>query len=90
VEGGLILDVVVGEHAAVLELLSSEEEALLLRGNALPILGFCLDVVDRFEGLNLHRAMVSAVGFLTRNCITSQCGAQGGRKILSGLGGRLL
>lgn len=35
VEGRLLLDVVVGEGAAVLELLAGEDETLLVRGNAL-------------------------------------------------------
>ena len=35
VEGRLLLDVVVGKSAAVLELLSGEDETLLVRGNAL-------------------------------------------------------
>ena len=34
VEGGLLLDVVVRESAAVLELLASEDQALLVRGDA--------------------------------------------------------
>ena len=33
VEGGLLLDVVVGQRAAVLQLLASEDEALLVRGD---------------------------------------------------------
>jgi hypothetical protein len=35
VQGRLLLDVVVGEGAAVLELLAGEDETLLVRGNAL-------------------------------------------------------
>ena len=35
VESGLLLDVVVGEGAAILELLAGEDETLLVRGNAL-------------------------------------------------------
>jgi hypothetical protein len=35
VESRLLLDVVVGESAAVLELLSGEDQTLLVRGNAL-------------------------------------------------------
>jgi hypothetical protein len=35
VESGLLLDVVVGEGAAVLKLLSGEDQTLLVRGNAL-------------------------------------------------------
>ena len=33
-ERGLLLDVVVGERAAILELLSSEDQTLLIGGNA--------------------------------------------------------
>ena len=33
-EGGLLLDVVVGESAAILELLAGEDETLLVGGNA--------------------------------------------------------
>jgi hypothetical protein len=35
VEGGLLLDVVVRKSATVLELLSGEDQTLLVRGNAL-------------------------------------------------------
>jgi hypothetical protein len=35
VEGGLLLDVVVGESTAILELLAGEDQTLLVRGNAL-------------------------------------------------------
>jgi hypothetical protein len=35
VEGGLLLDVVVRKSAAILELLSGEDQTLLVRGNAL-------------------------------------------------------
>jgi len=45
VEGGLLLDVVVGQSAAILELLSGEDQALLVRGNALLVLDLGLDVV---------------------------------------------
>jgi hypothetical protein len=34
VEGGLLLDVVVREGAAILELLAREDQALLVRGDA--------------------------------------------------------
>ena len=47
VEGRLILDVVVGEGAAVLEMLAREDEALLVRGDALPFPNLLLDHVDR-------------------------------------------
>ena len=51
-------DVVVREGVAVLKLLAPEDQALLVRGGALPVLDLGLDVVDRvrwldFEGDNL-------------------------------------
>jgi hypothetical protein len=53
VKGGLLLDVVVGEGATVLKLLASENQALLIGGDALLILDLRLDVVDGIRGLNL-------------------------------------
>jgi hypothetical protein len=55
VKGGLFLDVVVGERAAVLELLSGEDETLLVRGNAFLVLNLCLDILDGVGRLNLER-----------------------------------
>eukprot|EP00218_Dolichomastix_sp_CCMP3274_P014409 CAMPEP_0170142694 /NCGR_PEP_ID=MMETSP0033_2-20121228/7901_1 /TAXON_ID=195969 /ORGANISM="Dolichomastix tenuilepis, Strain CCMP3274" /LENGTH=118 /DNA_ID=CAMNT_0010379043 /DNA_START=65 /DNA_END=418 /DNA_ORIENTATION=- len=46
VERALLLDVVVGERPAVLELLTREDEALLVRGDALLVLDLRLHVVD--------------------------------------------
>tara|TARA_X000001036_G_scaffold263511_4_gene244983 strand:+ start:17409 stop:17618 length:210 start_codon:yes stop_codon:yes gene_type:complete len=46
VEGGLLLDVVLGEGAPVLKLLASKDEALLIWRNALLVLDLGLDVVD--------------------------------------------
>jgi hypothetical protein len=54
VEGGLLLDVVVRESAAVLELLASEDQALLVRGDALLVLDLGLDVVDGVGRLDLE------------------------------------
>jgi len=45
VECRLLLDVVVGKGAAILELLSGEDQTLLVRGNALLVLDLGLDVV---------------------------------------------
>ena len=53
-EGRLLLDVVVREGAAVLELLAGENEALLVRRNALLVLDLRLDVVDRVRRLDLE------------------------------------
>jgi len=46
VKGGLLLDVVVRQGAAILKLLTSEDQALLVRGNALLVLDLSLHVVD--------------------------------------------
>jgi hypothetical protein len=46
VEGGLLLDVVVGEGSTVLELLSSEDKALLIWGDTFLILDLGLDVLN--------------------------------------------
>ena len=53
VESGFLLDVVVTEGSAVLELLSSEDESLLIRGNSLPVLDFLLHVVNGVRGLDI-------------------------------------
>jgi len=53
VEGRLLLDVVVAQGAAILELLTSEDQSLLVRGNALLVLDLGLDVVDGVGRLHL-------------------------------------
>jgi len=50
-EGGLLLDVVVGEGSTVFELLSSEDESLLIRW-------------DTFLVLNLGLYILNSVGWL--------------------------
>ncbi len=52
-EGGFLLDVVVGEGSAVLELLSSEDESLLIRWNSFLILDLGLDILDSISWLDL-------------------------------------
>jgi hypothetical protein len=54
VEGRLLLDVVVRKGSAVLELLTSKDESLLVRGDALLVLDLGLDVVDGVRRLNLE------------------------------------
>ena len=51
-QSALLLDVVVGESAAVLQLLASEDEALLVGGDALLVLDLGLDSVDGVGGLD--------------------------------------
>ena len=53
-QGRLLLNVVVSEGAAILELLAGKDEALLVRGDALLVLDLGLDVVDGIRGLNLE------------------------------------
>src|ERR1700733_5921714 len=53
VEGGLFLDVVVTECSAVFELLSGEDESLLIRGNALLVLDLGFDVFNGVTGLDI-------------------------------------
>ena len=55
VESRLLLNVIVRKSASVLELLSSEDEALLVRRDALLVLDLALDVVDRVRVLDLER-----------------------------------
>merc|ERR1719159_1477320 len=53
VKSALLLDVVVGESSSVLQLLASEDQPLLIWGNAFLILNLSLDVLDRVGGLDL-------------------------------------
>jgi len=53
VEGGFLLDVVVGKGATVLELLAGEDQTLLDWGNSFLVLNLALDVVDGIAGLDL-------------------------------------
>merc|ERR1719323_1021511 len=54
VKGRLLLDVVVGQRAAILKLLASEDQALLVRRDALLVLDLGLDVVDGVGGLDVE------------------------------------
>merc|ERR1719167_400137 len=53
VESGLLLDVVVGQSPAILQLLASEDQPLLVRGDSLLVLDLGLDILDRVRGLHL-------------------------------------
>merc|ERR1719291_573793 len=54
VKGALLLDVVVGESAPVLQLLPGEDQPLLIRRNPLLVLDLCLDVLDGVGWLHLE------------------------------------
>ena len=62
-EGGLLLNVVVGESSTILELLSGEDESLLVWGNTFLVLDLGLDVVDGVRGLDLEGDRLSREGF---------------------------
>lgn len=53
VKSRLLLDVVIREGSAVLELLTSEDQALLVRWDTLLVLDLGLDIVDCVRGLHL-------------------------------------
>merc|ERR1712045_1060399 len=53
-KGGLFLDVVVGQSSAILQLLASEDQTLLVWGDSLLVLDLSLDVLDGIAGLNLQ------------------------------------
>lgn len=52
-QGGFLLDIVVGEGTAILQLLSGEDQALLVGRDALLVLDLGLDIVDGIAGLDL-------------------------------------
>ena len=61
-ERRLLLDVVVGERAAILELLAGEDQALLVRRDALHVLDLGLDFLDRFGRLDLEGEGLASEG----------------------------
>jgi hypothetical protein len=63
VEGRFLLDVVVREGAAVLKLLSGENQTLLVGRDAFLVLDLRLDVVDSVRRLHVERDGLSGEGF---------------------------
>ena len=63
---GLLLDVVVGEGAAIFELLAGEDQTLLIRDDALLVLDPLLDVLDVI-------GVVLPVSVLTKICCEQKC-----------------
>lgn len=53
-EGGLLLDVVIGKSASVFELLSSKNQTLLIRGNTFLVLNLTLHSLDRIRTLDIE------------------------------------
>ena len=62
-ESGFLLDIVVGESAAVFELFSGEDESLLIRGDALLVLNFGLDIVNGVGGFDIEGDGLAREGF---------------------------
>merc|ERR1711991_1217744 len=62
VEGRLLLDVVVRKGAAVLELLTGENQTLLVRGNSFLVLDLGLDVLDGVRRLDLEGDRLTGEG----------------------------
>merc|ERR1712072_73457 len=61
-EGALLLDVVVGESSSVLELLASEDQSLLIWGNAFLVLDLSLDVLNGVGRLDLEGDSLTGEG----------------------------
>ena len=69
-ESGFLLDVVIGQGAAIFELLPRENQALLVRGDALLILDLRLDIIDSVRGLYIQRDGLACINI--RNTIKIQ------------------
>uniref|UniRef100_A0A0A9AYZ8 Uncharacterized protein n=1 Tax=Arundo donax TaxID=35708 RepID=A0A0A9AYZ8_ARUDO len=52
-QGGLLLNIVISNRAGVIELLASEDEALLVRWNPFLVLNLHHDVADGVRGLHI-------------------------------------
>ena len=61
-ESRLLLDVVVGEGAAVFKLLAGEDEALLIWGDTFFILNLGLDVLNGVAGLDIQSNRLAGEG----------------------------
>ena len=63
VKSRLLLDVVVRESAAVLQLLSGKDQTLLIRRNSLLVLDLGLDVIDGVGWLHIKCDCFAGEGF---------------------------
>jgi len=62
VECGFLLDIVIRQGAAILELLSGKDKTLLVGGDALLVLDLGLDVVDGIRRLDLESDRLAGQG----------------------------
>jgi len=58
-----LLDVVVRQCAAIFQLLACEDQALLIRWDALLVLNFRLDIVDRVRCLHIQSDGLASQSF---------------------------
>ena len=61
-QSGFLLDVIVGESTSILELLSGENQTLLIGRNAFLILDLRLDIINSVARLNLESDGLSSEG----------------------------
>ncbi len=71
VQGGLLLDVVIGESASIFQLLSSEDQTLLIRGDSLLVLDLGFDIVNGIRWLNIERDGLACC--LTKAEVVTRC-----------------
>jgi hypothetical protein len=69
VESRFLLNVVVGEGATILQLLAGEDQALLVRRNALLVLNLGLDIIDGVGRLHLEGDGLASQGL--DDCVAS-------------------
>merc|ERR1711936_1545453 len=62
-KGGLLLDVVVGQSAAIFQLLASKDQPLLIWGDSLLVLDLGLDILNGVRWLDLKGDGLSSQGF---------------------------
>jgi hypothetical protein len=62
VKSGLLLDVVVGESASILKLLSSKDQTLLIRRDSFLVLDLGLDIVNSIRWLHIKGDGLSSEG----------------------------
>ena len=55
VQGGLLLNVVIAQRSSILQLLSSEDQSLLLRWNPFFVLDLGLDILNGVIGFHIQR-----------------------------------
>merc|ERR1739838_1007593 len=61
-ERRLLLDVVVGKSTTILQLLSSKDKPLLIRGNSFLVLNFGFDILNAVRWFNFQRNGLASQG----------------------------